>query len=166
LVGLAGRAGVLLHSDQGSQYASSDFGKALAAHGFVPNMSCKGGCWDNAVAESFFVTLKNEKVIGPWETKVAARAVVANFLSMASTVPLACARFSVTCRPTVMLCQKAEESALTPCFLVPAFREGICSIYAGAWGAFAEVLLPERHVIGKGHAHSIECDNGAAIAMT
>lgn len=55
-------AGKLFHSDRGSQYASELFGKALKKHGFVPSMSRKANCWDNAVAESFFVTYKSELV--------------------------------------------------------------------------------------------------------
>ncbi|YCH58811.1 IS3 family transposase [Xanthomonas albilineans] len=73
-------AGVLFHSDRGSQYASGDFGKTLAAHGFVPSMSRKCNCWDNAVAESFFATLKNEEVTGVYETKAAARAAIASYI--------------------------------------------------------------------------------------
>ena len=52
----------LFHSDRGSQYASELFGKALKKHGFVPSMSRKANCWDNAVAESFFGTYKSELV--------------------------------------------------------------------------------------------------------
>jgi len=54
--------GVLHHSDRGSQYASDDYRDALAAHGMACSMSRKGDCWDNAVAESFFATLKAELV--------------------------------------------------------------------------------------------------------
>jgi len=50
----------LFHSDRGSQYASELFGKALKKHGFVPSMSRKANCWDNAVAESFFGASKSE----------------------------------------------------------------------------------------------------------
>lgn len=57
-------AGKLFHSDRGSQYASELFGKALKKHGFVPSMSRKANCWDNAVAESFFGTYKSELVAG------------------------------------------------------------------------------------------------------
>jgi len=53
--------GVLFHSDRGSQYASHDFTGTITALGFVPSMSRRGNCWDNAVAESFFATLKNEE---------------------------------------------------------------------------------------------------------
>lgn len=53
---------VLHHSDRGSQYASEDYRQALARHGFEVSMSRKGNCWDNAVAESFFATLKTEMV--------------------------------------------------------------------------------------------------------
>ena len=54
--------GVLHHSDRGSPYASKDYRKELAAHGFIASMSRKGDCWDNAVAESFFGTLRAELV--------------------------------------------------------------------------------------------------------
>jgi len=52
--------GVMFHSDQGCQYTSERFSKALAAKGFVQSMSRKGNCWDNAVVERFFRTLKSE----------------------------------------------------------------------------------------------------------
>lgn len=52
--------GLLHHSDRGSQYACHDFQNLLASHGIVCSMSRKGNCWDNAVMESFFGTLKQE----------------------------------------------------------------------------------------------------------
>lgn len=52
--------GLLHHSDRGSQYACHAFQKLLASHGIVCSMSRKGNCWDNAVMESFFGTLKQE----------------------------------------------------------------------------------------------------------
>lgn len=52
--------GLLVHSDRGSQYASHDYQKRLADRGLVCSMSRKAECWDNAVAESFFGTLKQE----------------------------------------------------------------------------------------------------------
>ena len=54
--------GLLHHSDRGVQYASNDYQALLTIHGFVCSMSRKGDCWDNAVAESFFHTLKTELV--------------------------------------------------------------------------------------------------------
>lgn len=72
--------GVLFHSDRGSQYASGEFGKTLTAHGFVPSMSRKGNCWDNAVAESFFATLKNEEAVSVYVTKAAAHAAIARYI--------------------------------------------------------------------------------------
>lgn len=54
--------GLIHHSDRGSQYASGDYQKALKKHGMTCSMSRKGNCWDNAVAESFFHTLKVELV--------------------------------------------------------------------------------------------------------
>lgn len=57
-------AGLIVHSDRGSQYASIAYQQELARNGFVCSMSRKGNCWDNAVAESFFATLKTELVYG------------------------------------------------------------------------------------------------------
>lgn len=55
-------AGLIHHSDRGSQYASGEYQGLLAAHGIVCSMSRKGDCYDNAVVESFFHTLKTEQV--------------------------------------------------------------------------------------------------------
>ena len=55
-------AGVIVHSDQGSTYASGDYRKLLKDNGLLCSMSRKGQCLDNAVAESFFGTLKTELV--------------------------------------------------------------------------------------------------------
>ena len=52
--------GVIFHSDRGSQYCSRKVRRRLEYHGFIQSMSRKGNCWDNASAESFFKTLKNE----------------------------------------------------------------------------------------------------------
>jgi putative transposase len=54
------KSGLIFHSDQGTVYGSHDYRKLLQANGLRPSMSCKGNCWDNAVAESFFSNLKNE----------------------------------------------------------------------------------------------------------
>ena len=59
---LPSAAGLLFHSDRGSVYASGDYQKALDANGITCSMSRRGNCWDNAVAESFFSTLKTELV--------------------------------------------------------------------------------------------------------
>jgi transposase InsO family protein len=53
-------AGLLHHSDRGSQYTSNDYRQRLKDHDLIASMSRKGDCWDNAVAESFFATLKVE----------------------------------------------------------------------------------------------------------
>lgn len=55
-------SGLLHHSDRGVQYASADYQNQLRERGIVCSMSRKGDCWDNAVAESFFSTLKAELV--------------------------------------------------------------------------------------------------------
>ena len=54
--------GLLFHSDRGSQYAANEFQRILIENGVQCSMSRKGNCWDNAVAESFFATLKTELV--------------------------------------------------------------------------------------------------------
>lgn len=54
--------GLLWHTDRGSQYASYSHKDLLLNHGIVQSMSRKGNCWDNAVAESFFKTLKSDLV--------------------------------------------------------------------------------------------------------
>jgi transposase InsO family protein len=55
-------AGLLHHSDRGVQYASDDYQGLLSRHGIEASMSGKGDCWDNAVMESFWATLKTELV--------------------------------------------------------------------------------------------------------
>jgi putative transposase len=55
-------AGLVHHSDRGSPYASAEYRAALSRSGIVASMSRKGDCWDNAVAESFFATLRAELV--------------------------------------------------------------------------------------------------------
>ncbi len=52
--------GLLHHSDRGVQYASNDYQHLLKEHGLIASMSRKGNCWDNAVAERFFGSLKSE----------------------------------------------------------------------------------------------------------
>jgi len=52
--------GIIFHSDQGIQYASESFRKILRENGFIQSMSRKGNCYDNAITETFFHTLKTE----------------------------------------------------------------------------------------------------------
>jgi putative transposase len=54
--------GLLVHSDRGVQYASIEFRDLLQDNQCIQSMSCKGNCWDNAVAESFFHTLKTQLI--------------------------------------------------------------------------------------------------------
>jgi len=53
---------LLVHSDQGSQYSSDDWLRFCKSHSLEPSMSRRGNCWDNAVAESFFSSLKKERI--------------------------------------------------------------------------------------------------------
>ncbi|HSL03975.1 MAG TPA: IS3 family transposase [Nitrospiraceae bacterium] len=55
-------AGLLPHSDRGSQYAATAYPQLLTTHGMTGSMSRRGNCWDNACVESFFGTLKRELV--------------------------------------------------------------------------------------------------------
>jgi len=75
--------GLLHHSDRGSQYASHEYQQLLAAHGVLSSMSRKGNCWDNAVAESFFATLKLELVYqSHWRTRTQARSEVFEYIEL------------------------------------------------------------------------------------
>jgi transposase InsO family protein len=73
--------GLLHHSDRGVQYAAQEYRTLLAQHGMVASMSRRGNCWDNAVAESFFATLRRE-LEGPrtWPTRDAARGAIFDFI--------------------------------------------------------------------------------------
>ena len=57
-------AGLIFHSDRGSQYASLDFRAVLKEHGISASMSRKGNCWDNAPTETLFGSLKVERLHG------------------------------------------------------------------------------------------------------
>lgn len=75
--------GLIVHSDRGSQYASKAYRRLLKSQGFVGSMSRRGDCWDNAVAESFFGSLKQERV--QWrhyQTRYEAQQDVLNYISM------------------------------------------------------------------------------------
>jgi putative transposase len=72
---------LLHHSDRGSQYASHDYREALERAGITCSMSRRGDCWDNAVAESFFGTLKMELIYElPLQTRSATRSAVADYI--------------------------------------------------------------------------------------
>jgi transposase InsO family protein len=56
--------GLIFHSDRGVQYANKKFANTIESYGVIRSMSRKGNCWDNAVAESFFKSLKTELIYG------------------------------------------------------------------------------------------------------
>ena len=73
--------GLIHHSDRGSVYASGDYRDALDDLGAVRSMSRKGDCWDNAVAESFFATIKGEMVDHQdFQTRAEATAAIADYI--------------------------------------------------------------------------------------
>jgi transposase InsO family protein len=70
----AQHAGLIFHSDRGSQYASHDFRDVLAGYGITSSMSRKGNCWDNACSETLFGSLKVERLHGQrFKTRRAAK---------------------------------------------------------------------------------------------
>jgi putative transposase len=72
--------GLCHHSDRGSQYTSADYQAMLQAHKIVPSMSRRGDCWDNAVVESFFATVKRELPTDRWRTRAAAQRDLSEFI--------------------------------------------------------------------------------------
>jgi putative transposase len=77
------KPGLIFHSDRGSQYCSQAFRAELGKYGMLASMSRKGNCWDNAPSESFFNSLKNERVHGAcYETRADARADVFDYIEV------------------------------------------------------------------------------------
>ena len=78
--------GVLHHSDRGSpgvaKYAAHNYQQLLGAHGMQVSMSRKGDCYDNAVMESFFSTLKSECVTGVYSTRAQARQSIFEYIEV------------------------------------------------------------------------------------
>lgn len=71
------------HSDQGIQYASAAYQRVLRANGIVCSMSRRGNCWDNAVVESFFATLKTELIdCRAWPTRREAREAIGEYIEL------------------------------------------------------------------------------------
>ena len=68
-------AGLIVHYDRSTQYASNEHQALLQKHGFTGSMSRKGNCWDNAVIERFFLNLKMERV---WQKDYANHAEATN----------------------------------------------------------------------------------------
>jgi len=73
--------GLFFHSDRGSQYSSGEFRRLLKKHEIIQSMSGNGNCYDNAVAESFFHTLKTELVYWiKYKTRMEARSSIFNYI--------------------------------------------------------------------------------------
>jgi len=71
---------LIVHTDRGSQYACREYRSYIKQRHITPSMSEKAKCWQNAVAESFFATLKNETGSGSWKTRREARDEVFEFI--------------------------------------------------------------------------------------
>ncbi|QII28964.1 IS3 family transposase [Stenotrophomonas maltophilia] len=74
------RPGLIFHSDRGGQYWGNEFRQLLQSHGVVQSMSRRGNCWDNAVAESFFATLKTEEAAQPYSSREQASQSIAAYI--------------------------------------------------------------------------------------
>ena len=75
--------GAIFHSDRGSQYCSKEFQTLLTTYQMTSSMSRKGNCWDNAVAESFFGSLKTERVFfANYKTREEARMDITDYIEM------------------------------------------------------------------------------------
>jgi putative transposase len=76
-------AGLIMHTDRGSQYGADSYRQLLTQHGIEPSMSRTGNCWDNAVAESFFHTLKTELIyLEDFKTREQARTGVFEYIEV------------------------------------------------------------------------------------
>ena len=75
------QAGLIMHTDRGSQYVADRYLQLRHYHGITPSMSRKGNCWDNAGAESFFHTLKTECVyLETFDTREQAQDVIFEYI--------------------------------------------------------------------------------------
>ena len=76
-------SGLVLHSDRGSQYVSQEYQQIIQSRGFICSMSRRGNCWDNAVAESFFNTLKLElENLGQYQTRQQAKREIFEYIEV------------------------------------------------------------------------------------
>ena len=100
----APQRGVIFHSDRGCQYTSGDFAELARTNGVVLSVGRKGQCWDNAVAESFFATIKRELIdTRSWPTRIGLRRGVFEYIEGWYNTP-GCTRRSVTsARPNTKL---------------------------------------------------------------
>jgi putative transposase len=106
-------AGLIMHTDRGSQYGADSYRQLLSQHGLQPSMSRKGNCWDNAVAESFFHTLKTELIyLEDFKTHEQARTGVFEYIEVfynrqrchSATDYLAPLAYEQTLKPNGILC--------------------------------------------------------------
>ena len=75
--------GLILHSDQGSQYASNLYRTLIEQNGFQRSMSRKGDCWDNAIAGSFFASLKGDLIDRrSWATRAQVEAAIGEWIEV------------------------------------------------------------------------------------
>ena len=74
-------AGVIFHSDRGAQYTSKDFRKFCTSNGVRPSVGATGSCFDNAVAESFFATIKKELIhLRSWDSVTTVKTAIFDYI--------------------------------------------------------------------------------------
>jgi putative transposase len=104
--------GTLIHSDQGGQYGSDAWRRFCRSNHLEPSMSRKGNCWDNAVAESFFATLKKELVRNHvFPTRDAARTDVFEYIEVFYNRRRAHSLLDYEPPPSFEACDRKSESA-------------------------------------------------------
>ena len=102
--------GVIFHSDRGCQYTSTDFAGLADEHQVVLSLGRTGQCWDNALAESFFASLKGELIDSrAWPSRTAARRAIVE--SSAGTTPPGCTAHSATSAPPNSRPQPERENS-------------------------------------------------------
>ncbi len=118
--------GLIFHSDRGSQYCSHAFQKMLTNYQMKSSMSRKGNCWDNSVAESFFGSLKTERVYDSrYSTREEAKSDVIDYIEMfynsnrrhsyfGYITPMECGPGHNVCKSHVMWKRPANRSSTVP----------------------------------------------------
>jgi transposase InsO family protein len=92
--------GIIFHSDRGRQYTSRDYAELARANDVVLSVGRKGECWDNAVAESFFATIKRELIdTRAWPSRAGLRRAVFEYIEGWYNTRRGCTRPSVTSAP-------------------------------------------------------------------
>jgi len=131
---------VIVHPDQGSQYGSDDWKRFCLANHLEPSMSRRGNCWDNAVVESFFSSLKKECIRKRiYKTRDMARADVFDYIEVFTTERVVTVTWAA--------------SALRP-LKAPHFEAGKCLRERGSPDPAQHVVVDERNMSNSTNTNS------------